>query len=259
MAQPTVNELAANGATGLLDFFGAVSIGLGNTDSIKASCDSIAITLMQQHALITVGDLKARVPARPVMTEILVRAQAPLTYLDALEHWLGIKFLLLASTAAATTPTEPVPSAGQGYRGARFMAKNAQTLGELLHSVQRLDELALPPGLFAGVPEKGRAVLAYKHISTISERVLIWTIFAYGMCDVDKIFRTTVGLQLESMYPNLATVKGKPRQWSEVLKNKFQNARKSVRTVRTPAASASGFAPQRARQLRAPAATMAPH
>lgn len=173
---------------------------------------------------------------------------------------MSIRRHLAAVLSLALCPQTEDLSSGM-LSGYPFMAKNAQTLGELLHSVQRLDELALPPGLFAGVPEKGRAVLAYKHISTISERVLvlIWTILAYGMCDVDKIFRTTVGLQLESMYPSLAAVKGKPRQWSEVLKNKFQNARKSVRTVRTPAASASGFAPQRARQLRAPAATMAPH
>jgi len=43
------------------------------------------------------------------------------------------------------------------------MSKNGQTLGELLFAAKRLDELALPPGLLVGMPEKGPAVLTYKY------------------------------------------------------------------------------------------------
>jgi len=112
------------------------------------------------------------------------------------------------------------------------MSKNGQTLGELLFAAKRLDELVLPPGLLVGMPEKGPAVLTYKYISLITERIVVWVALQYGMCDVDKIFRTTVSLQLEAIYPNLALVNGRTRVWGDVIKNRFLNCRKSQRSVR---------------------------
>eukprot|EP00962_Isochrysis_galbana_P061282 scaffold36314_cov139-Isochrysis_galbana.AAC.2 len=128
---------------------------------------------MQQHTLITVGDMKARIPALPVMKEILVRADAPLSYIDAFEQWLGIKFNLLPTTANQQTAAHAGGGGGAngteassqaqptGYRGARFMTKNGQTLGELLYAAKRLDELVIPLGLYAGMPEPGPALLVH--------------------------------------------------------------------------------------------------
>lgn len=250
MSQLSVNQLGAIDTTGLLDFFKAVAAGLGGSPAVVNVCDTIAHTLMQEHALINVGDFKARIPARPVMAEILIRAGAPLSYIDAIQQWLGVKFNLLptvtnnqnqAAAGASACPTsieaQAAQSGSSGYRSARFMTKNSQTLGEMLYAANRLDELKLPLGIYAGLPEPGAAVLPYKYISILSERIVVLMVLRYGMCDIDKIFRTAVGMQLEARYSNLAGNGGRPRKWGEVLKNRFLNSRKSASKVRAKHAS----------------------
>jgi hypothetical protein len=74
----SVNQLGLIDTPGLDDFFRAVADGLGGTPSVVSVCDNIARTLKQEHLLLNVGDFKARIPARPVMTEILVRSGPPL-------------------------------------------------------------------------------------------------------------------------------------------------------------------------------------
>mmetsp|Transcript_26891 Transcript_26891/g.86864 ORF Transcript_26891/g.86864 Transcript_26891/m.86864 type:complete len:231 (+) Transcript_26891:158-850(+) len=78
--------------------------------------------------------------------------------------------------------------------------------------------------------------------STVVERLLVWTAVSFGNVHVDGIYCKYIAQQLDQLLPPLSKTKtAHPAQrfWVDIIRNKFLNARKTIRGVRTESENAA--------------------
>jgi len=199
------------------------------------------------------GDGWRTLHAAQEVNDILKSAGAPLPYLSALERWLDVKF-------DALSPPEHVPAGGAdddsgdsaSATGARPAAKVGKTLGEFLTHTKRLGELKVPEAILHGLDYATKHESDVKLSSTVVERLLVWTAVSFGNVHVDGIYCKYIAQQLDQLLPPLSKTKtAHPAQrfWVDIIRNKFLNARKTIRGVRTESENAARA--QRAASARA--------
>lgn len=231
--------LAKNPNTSLGDFFKALGAALGG-GAAAALCVSIGQCFMLQHGILSVGCIKARNFSAQEVNDILKSAGAPLPYLSALERWLDVKFDALSPpehvTAGGADDASGDSASGSQPTGARPAAKVGKTLGEFLTHTKRLGELKVPEAILHGLDYATMHESDVKLSSTVVERLLVWTAVSFGNVHVDGIYCKYIARQLDQLLPPLSKTKtAHPAQrfWVDIIRNKFLNARKTIRGVRT--------------------------
>ena len=107
--------------------------------------------------------------------------------------------------------------------------KDRMSLGNELGAVE-VQKITLPIGLLsdircgAGVAMRARG----RHsTSAVADRVWCWAVGRWGNLHIDSTFCDRIAKLLDEVYPILKPWGKKERQWSDIIKNRFNNAREA--------------------------------
>jgi hypothetical protein len=108
--------------------------------------------------------------------------------------------------------------------------QDRSSLGNEL-GVAEVAKIAFPPGLFhdikcaSGVPMKAKG----RHgTEAVANRVWCWAVGKWGNLHVDITFCDKIASLLHNIWPNLKPWGGKDRDWSTIIRNRFNNAREAT-------------------------------
>jgi hypothetical protein len=174
------------------------------------------------------------------MLEILAGIDKDLEFwVDYIEDVLEFEFPTSVAVVPFRDPAAPPPSAAlqpppSSYRVATYKTEEkAKTpaLGAQLQADGQLDQLIFARSMFTKIRTQNpmAETLTEPEVEHINDTVWEMTFLKYGEVHVDKIYRAHCGRQLRLLFPHLpdkGKTKGDERTFEEMLKWRFQNARK---------------------------------